>query len=348
MSTADRALGAKPMRVALLLFTRNDLPAAWEQIRSLAGSVDEVVVVDSSDPREWEATRGSAPTAVPVHVSRVLPTGYADVFHPYGVAHVSSEWTLRLDTDEDVSDALLARLRSLGAEDAYLVPRWEAQLRTITLQLRLFRTAAYAPAAPAYAHPRIRGTVRVLPRAERIVHRADFRDYSAGGGRARRYVGVESYERPFAEEARSAGSAGPGTASDSVPSADGGVRPRTLRPLSPVAARVRLGAETVRNGLSTLSPRSARFIWSYGMVRLRYEESLPPGDREARLRIAADIRAHESMTRYLGFDDIPYVDRLSQSWDWTADGPTLLERLLRYRYAHGHPLRAFSDLAAGS
>jgi hypothetical protein len=315
--------------VALLIFSRNDLPSAWTVVRSLTEVVDEVVVVDSSDPDRFAEGMARPPAPAGVRVLRVVPTGSADLLHPYGVAHVRSDWTLRVDTDEEVSDELRRRLGTLGDSDGYLVPRWEVGLRAYTWHVRLFRTHAYVPAVPAFANPTVRGTLRPLARRERLVHHADFRQYGAGGDRWTRYADVESYERPFSRS----------YARSTLSPFDRGVGPweRTDRPLSPPAARFVLGVEAVRSWLTTGSWRFASFVWRYGLGRISYAERLGGDERSVRLAVTAEIRAAGGMVRYLGFDDAAYVDRLTADWAWSSDGPELLEELLRYRHAHGRP-----------
>ncbi|HXQ93715.1 MAG TPA: glycosyltransferase [Thermoplasmata archaeon] len=334
MTTAARS--ARRPTVALLIFTRNDLPAAWEVVRRIAGPVDEVVVVDSSDPAQFEVGRRGAPPEPPVRVVRCLPTGYIDIVIPFGVAHVRSDWTLRLDTDEEVTPDLWERLLRLDDVGGYLVPRWEAQLGSSTTHLRLFRTRSYAPATPAYDHARIRGPVRELPRSERIVHHADFRAYEGRGEKAGRNVGPESYERPFTRAYAKAVLFG----SSGAPSSRGG------EPLGPISSRLVLAVDALRTWLSTGTWRSARFVWRYGLARRAFVESLSPADQERRLTIAGEIRASGSMTTYLGFDDPGYLAKLTAEWDWSADGPVLLDRLLQYRHAHGRPVASLSDLGS--
>jgi hypothetical protein len=73
------------------------------------------------------------------------------------------------------------------------------------------------------------------------------------------------------------------------------------------------------------------------LARLRFLEGRPEAERGQRLAIAREIQSSGGMTAYLGFDDPTYLDRLTRSWDWSSDGPALLDRLLLYRHTHGRP-----------
>jgi hypothetical protein len=272
---APRRADERPS-VALLMFSRNDLDQVWLRVQSLAGAIDEVVVVDSSDPPQYEAGRRSAPTVAPLQLLRAIPTGYADVLHPYGVAHVTSEWTFRLDADEVVSDPLRTRLRSPGPADGYFVPRWEAQLHAFSDQLRLFRTASYTAADPSFAHPGIHGTVASLRRDERIVHLADYRAFRIGGSKAARYANIESFERPLTTEYARA--AVPMRRANPVRTGPhrGAENSRPPRPLSPTLAKAVLGLEALRSWAETGAPDLRGSIGSTVAPVLRSSNDCPP------------------------------------------------------------------------
>jgi hypothetical protein len=317
--------------VALLLFSRNDLEAALTLVRAIRGLVDEVVLVDSSDPAQI-AARTDDLEVLSVRTYRTLPTGYVDVLVPYGVSRVVSDWTLRMDTDEELSPGLRSRLRTVGSHDAYVLPRWERDLGVFTPQLRLFRTRAYVPAPMAFLDPEIRGTVGTLPSDAFLIHRAPYGSFLDSHVRGARYLNVESYERPFngrfAQEAltiraRRREVVLPG-------GRDAGSRPDA--PVSFAASRFLLELDPLLGLLRTGSVRFSRFQRRYGLARWRFVHALDDSEQRRRLETSKEIRAAGGMSRYLGFDDFDYLDRLREEFDWTIGGPELLERLLRYRH----------------
>ncbi|MCI4351180.1 MAG: hypothetical protein L3K15_06680 [Thermoplasmata archaeon] len=323
--------------VALLMFTCNDLEAAVRRIERLRNHVDEVVLVDSSDPRVLARShRRLQELAVRVH--RAIPTGYVDLLRPYGVSQVSSAWTLLLDTDEELSPRLTGRLGFPGDLDAYWVPRYELQLGAYTRQLRFFRTSAYAPGPATYGHPEIHGNVGHLPPGEFLIHHRDFTTYLGAPDRSEGLLTIESYERPFTRRMARELLAFGGACSYRGPTWSI-IGPTHLDDeLSPPASRLLLWLEFFRRWATTRNLRFARADRAYGLARWNFARLLSTEVRRFRVEVAREVRRAGGMLRYLGFDDFRYLDRLTATFRWNRKGPQVLEELLRYRHDSGRPI----------
>ncbi len=264
--------------VALLTFNRNDSRATVELVRRLTGHVDEVVVIDSSEEAGWTDLLGGLRFPRERAV-RSIPTGYADLLQPLGVAEVSSEWVFYCDPDEDPSPGLLGRLEHLDGADAFVVPRWERAVGAYTPHLRLFRKAAFLPPDPAYAFPTIRGTTRKLPRSERLVHRRDYRS-ALEGDYATRVMDLESFERPVDNRwIRSVLSGSIGRRADPTP---GHRVHQRERPVSEPAAALAAGLISIRELAKSGSPAWAKFQWRYHRARAWFQNQLPLDERRRR------------------------------------------------------------------
>jgi hypothetical protein len=327
--------------VALLMFTCNDLDQALLRIETVRDQVDEIVVIDSSEPMHLGPRRRHFED-LSVRIHRALPTGYVDLLRPYGVSRVSSEWTLLLETDEEPSPGLMARLSTPGEMDAYWVPRYEQQLRGTTRHLRLFRTRAYAPGAEAYGHPQIRGRIGGLAPGEFLVHHRDFGRYLEGRDRSRRLLTIESYERPFTGRMARQLLTFRGRGSETLWPGSRLLAARLDEELSGPASHLVLWLEFLRSVATTGNLRLARFDRSYGLARWRFLQHLTTADRTLRLEIARELRRGGGMLRYLGFEDFGYVERLTAEFGWDRTGSEVLETLLHFRHEQGHPMPHFS------
>jgi len=329
--------------VALLTFDRNDPTRTLGLVRRLSDHVQETVVVDSSDPAPWGVLEaGLHPPGQ--RAVRVIPTGYADLLQPVGVDEITSEWVFYCDPDEEPSPDLLRRIANPEGADAFVVPRWERTLGAYTPHLRLYRREAFIAPNPAYAFPGIHGVVRKLPRNECLVHHRDYRSALEDDYRTR-VMDLESFERPV-DAAWFRGALRPAFRGSSTAPPETPTSPPP-RPISDAAATLATAAVAARELLLTGSPASAAFRWRYHRARLRFQAELSPQERRRRSEINQATRAGGGLIRYLGFDRPQYVRSLSASFTWDLDGPTVLHRLIDFRFEQGAPMPSWEPNPSG-
>ncbi len=112
-----RRRGRRPPRLCLSLIARDEAAFLDACLSSVAGLVDEIVVVDTG-------SADATPAVARQHGARVYPYPWADDFaaaRNHGLERVTSEWVLVLDCDEVLQSDDHARLRSLmtAGADAY-------------------------------------------------------------------------------------------------------------------------------------------------------------------------------------------------------------------------------------
>ena len=314
--------------ISLLVYSCRDTDRANALLDSVAGLFDEVHVVDSSPPAEYERFRARRTGSVAFH--RVLPVGYVDLLRPYGLAQVRTDRVLVLDTDERLSEGLRAALPTLTGADGYVLPRHEVSLGAYTYHLRLFRPGRARYPAETWGFPAVRGPTATLDRSCALLHLADHGDYLARDDRAGRYLWVESIERPF--------TLGSGRAGAGTPLAWG--RASGSNPEPEVLARLTEWWAAARTLLRSGRPALARFQRQYDRRRREYFYHLPAEEQAQRIRLRDEIRGAGGLVAYLGFDRPPYVDALTSEFGWDREGPEVLRRLIAYRLREGHPLPA--------
>src|SRR5256885_9800839 len=290
------------MAVALLMFNLNEPEGIVRNLRSMQGVVDEIVIVDSSSPADHEALlRLTSPYSV--RVFHVLPFGFPEPVRPFGTSKVESDYALVLDADEEPSERLKADLRKLNTDDAYVLPRFEEQLRSYTFHLRLFRATAVRYRQRSFDFPDVDGQIGYLGKAHRIVHHANYESYLEDKSRAERYFMIENIERPFNRRyLQEALTLRLGGRSVSIPFADR-LQDRPDTPLSSSTARGAVEIEFLRDLLMGKGLRAASFNRRYAFRKWRFFLELPDSERSFLCGLAQDIQHSGGLFAYLGVDN---------------------------------------------
>lgn len=323
---------------ALLMFNRNEAVGILRNARDLQAYVDEIVVIDSSDPSVHESFLRQA-AEFDVRVIRALPLDNTDVLRSFGCANVEAEYVIVLDADEEASATLAADLRSLTVHEAYLVPEWEEGLRCYSYHPRVFRKDAVRFRGRSFDFPEVRGTMGRLDRDHCILHHAGYDRFFLEKPWRANYFEIEDYERPYAGE----------FLSDALAIRVGERRLRL--PLSraadddgrlgsPVAVTLAEGLRFVATVLTGGGWRAARFRRRYNLARYRRFASLDPEERRRRISIARALREQGDMVHFLGLDDPDYVRQLTRSYDWATPPIHVYRALIEHRIAHGRPLES--------
>jgi len=321
--------------LGLLTYSRNDVDGVLRNVRLLRPLVDEVVVVDSSLPPQRTAlSRELRPPEE--RICPVPPLGVGDLLRPFGVARMSTDRVLQLDSDEVLSPELLSSLPRLLESEAYVVPRLEVGTRGFTYHMRLFRRTCVEYLGPSCGFPRVRGRTDVLPRRLHILHHAPRgRHYWSEGDRRRRYLLSDLLERPYDRRylRRTLGLEARGPRAESQDNTEAG----GYRPLSDVAVAFSLLVEAGRALLTTASPGIARMGIEQGRERIAFWNRLTSEEKSWVADTSQGVREAGGLVQFLGLDEAAYVERLNEAFDATVDGPSLLGFLLHVRSQTGHP-----------
>lgn len=324
------------MSVALLMFNLDDNEGILRNIRLLGSAVDEIAIVDSSSPERSEVLSRQVEESGG-KLYRVLPLGFVDPLRPFGLTKVQSEHVFILDADEEATESLKSHLRKLTARDAYVVPRFEAELRSYTHHMRVFRRRAVHYRHRSFDFPEVDGSIGWLAKTHRIIHHAHYRNYFLDKERAERYSTIENIERPFTRRyLREATTFRLRNRSISLrgapPSRNG---PAFL--LSPPMIRAAIGMEFLRDLAVGKGISAASFGRRYSQAKWQFFRDLSKPARDELIAIAQDVDRYGGLFGYLGLNDRSYVERLTAGFRWDLRGIDVYTNLLRYRHRHGRP-----------
>jgi len=85
--------------VSLLMFNRNENEGIIKNVKLLKDAVDEIVIIDNSDPERYNQLKNSL-KPFSVKLFRTLSLGYADPLFYYGINKTSSQYIFLLSADE--------------------------------------------------------------------------------------------------------------------------------------------------------------------------------------------------------------------------------------------------------
>jgi len=96
--------------ISLLMFNRNENEGIIRNVKLLKDAVDEIVVIDNSDPEKYKQLKNSLKN-FKVKLFRTLPLGYVEPLYYYGINKTTSEYILKLDADEEPSKELIKKIK---------------------------------------------------------------------------------------------------------------------------------------------------------------------------------------------------------------------------------------------
>ncbi|MCI4347271.1 MAG: hypothetical protein L3J97_01465 [Thermoplasmata archaeon] len=324
--------------LALLMFNRNEGSGIRANVRALDAVVDEALLVDSSDPEEFQRLNSDL-GSTKVRVLRAFPMGCTEPLRQWALRHVAADRVLSLDSDEEAAPELIRAVRTLDSADGYFLPRREESLGAYSYQLRLHRRGFLAYRGTIHEAPRINGrTERLLPPLE-IVHHADYRDYLGAARRGEGYLLIEAYERPFTprhlrQEYRgflARAVLGTGDAA-----------------ISPAQAWLLIASHRLRryNPLNGLRGDflTGKYLARYVRARFEWFRAMSESERRLAVAVAGEIESAGGVVKYLGLDRPGYIEQLTETFPWNQEGAAVLRGLLVYRHQFGAPLPDWASL----
>lgn len=141
--------------------------------------IDEAVVIDSSNPKDFASLRAGARKLKNVRLFHAIALGYAEPLRTYGISKCRNQWILLLDTDETPSEELKNNLKQIVDRadfDVLKIKRYEhisggSRAGFFTWQVRLFRKKGLEWLGLIHDAPRIYGKLKKLsPRFGHIDH----------------------------------------------------------------------------------------------------------------------------------------------------------------------------------
>ncbi|MDE1824681.1 MAG: hypothetical protein KGH74_05300, partial [Candidatus Micrarchaeota archaeon] len=189
--------------ISALIFCRNDIDKAVGLINDLYNTVDEIVVVDSSDARNSRKLLSTKKTEelTKLRIYHAIALGLADPLFMYGMGKCRSEWVLLMGTDERLSPALRKDLKKLIETDSakaftlrnYIMLNNKKATDFVTWQIRIFKKSSASFKGLLHEQPEINGAVEKLGDDKYCIKHYVVRMLS--GKSSIEYDKLEKYER---------------------------------------------------------------------------------------------------------------------------------------------------------
>ena len=167
--------------LSLLIFSRNDTANALDLAKSMLNTVDQVVVIDSSDKEEHKKLIEKSSQNHKIEVYYTVPMGMTEPIRYYAFTKCKNEWVLLLDTDERLSSKFVDDIKGVinnAKCTAFAIKRYEESTATahtqfFTWQTRLFMKDRVLFKGMIHEQPVVHGRLCTLDDKYFIAHRTD-------------------------------------------------------------------------------------------------------------------------------------------------------------------------------
>ncbi len=320
-----------PPDITLLVFSRNDLTLVKDLIEEVNPLVNDIEVIESSDPEKHVDFLLWAKNNNKIRVFYVPPLGYPDLLRPYSFTKCNNDWILLLDADERLSENLKRDLRNIIGNDIaevygiYRYPGTKEGKRlsnTRTLQIRLFNKNFLEEKGLMHKIPRSTGRYRVLPDKYHIIHLVKDKV-----NRLPEYTKLDQFSR---------------MSYNNLPAK---IRPlfkilNVYNPHNPESELTNKAyfllflAEEVYSGFATKNLRRLFQCWRYSKAKLERYKGFKKHDRNGLMfKISQQVNS-EGMVNFLHFDSPEVVEQLNSIKEmWNLEGSDFLIRLMIKQYA---------------
>ena len=193
-------------KLSVLIPSLNDIDTLLALIEHLQGVADQIVVVDSSAPKEAKRLRlmKEGLKRKKTTVFTAIATGFSEPIRQYGITKCIHNWVLLLDTDERLNPQLMADIKGIitNTKDAgFLMRRYEYEYTMekpawISRQLRLYKGGLTRYKGDMHEQPNVNGKVALLDEKYYIIHNtAEHKSKAVKKYNYKVSYGLESYLR---------------------------------------------------------------------------------------------------------------------------------------------------------
>jgi glycosyltransferase involved in cell wall biosynthesis len=327
------------------MFNRNENDGIIRNIKILKDYVDEIVIVDSSDPSKYEELKKALEKeglSNKVKLLRFFPTGHVEPAFAYGIQHVSSDRIIRLDADEEPTEWFIEAIKKIK-EGSFNYPVYnvalidEEGINIVYKPMVVFRKDAIK---------RITGIIHTGIefnfKAKDLIKDAYVEHHEkkpTRGAISKNYLEIETYERPIE------------VVIEYLKEEDGFLG-RLIsftynylpKPLNRYLTATIVGLSSGKYYIVQSPPHPTLSNIKYFNAVLKYFESLPKEEQELRTQIAREMKEAGGVIKYLGLDDEKRVERLTATVDWNKRGLENFIGLILYRHFTGKPADDFSEV----
>ncbi|ADN50927.1 glycosyltransferase [Vulcanisaeta distributa] len=313
----------------LLIFNRNEVVGTLRLIKLLNNTVDEIVIIDSSDPPKYrELMDRLMKYGSKIIVFKTIPLGHVEPLRMYGLSKISTDYVLLLDTDEIPNDKLIINLRRYNEYDGYIINRYEVALRTISEQVRLFKRNKVLFRGIIHENPEILGSKAKLSNGEYIIHLAG--KLNASASNYSKYIIIELFSRyPYLLNNLLINRFKRKTYYKST---------TIVHVLNAILILIYFKA------MSLLKPGDAEMWFSYFMDLLKIFINIPSKYRKILMNISQEIYENNGIINYLCLNNPNIVESLTGTYTWDIPGHKVFQYLILYRYKYKKCAQDFNDV----
>jgi len=311
------------MEIALLMFNYNENDGIIRNIELLKDTVDEILIVDSSNIINFRNLKNKYDNLSKLKILRVFPMEFVEPFRMFALKNINSEYVLYLDADEEPNDELIKYLKNLSDDiSGYYILRYERSLKCYDYQLRLYKKENTFYEGMIHEFPKINGKTQKLNDKKLIIHYAGLNSYI---NVRPSYLLIEAYERPFSIFYLSLNSK-----IIKFFGKDENILPIIFVYLFDFLLFLRRTLN--HNSLKFKTYRNDRFLMKYTISRYKYFMRLRCKDDL--IKINMDIIQNGGLIKYLNLDNINYVNKLTENFNWSKNGIDIFKELIDYRYKY--------------
>lgn len=326
-------------RISLLTFSLNDTLNIKNNLAPYFHYFDEIVIIDSSSPQNYETLKAYLTEFQNVKLYHVLPLGYADPLRMYALSKCTGEYVLYLDADEEPSDTLLDHLKSMildSDSDGFYIIRYElGEMRNFdkshvySLQLRLIKpNAVYT------------GMIHEVARVKNKVSKLDNKFYLKHYGKrdSENYPEIEAILNPFTfgkylKYLDKKGLHFRGFSSKMIQKINKMELPLMLSILfSSFFSILYYIKKLPQKGL--IKYLYFDLLYNLNVIKHYYKKSRK--ERRFLIHISQEIEANGGLIKFLGLDNQDYVEKISDTFDWKIPGIYTLKFLINYKIKNGY------------
>jgi len=326
--------------VSLLMFNRNENEGIIRNVKLLHSAVDEIVIIDSSDPEKYKQLKSSLKNfKVKVKLFSTLPLGYADPLQYYGLNKTSSHYVLALDSDEEPSRELIKKIKKRNfLYNVYDVLEKDENGRTLWYKPMLFvKDSINKITGIIHTSTEFNEKPKKLSPKAFVIHHEKLTRSSVN----KNYMEIENYEKPikiYIEDLKKRRKF------------VGNLLSFTYDLPKPInvyltAFEIGFGGSIINNlqyGISNLNLHYViPLITKYNINKIKIFNNLSKEEQELRIKIAKEIQECGGVIKYLGLDKDYIVENLTKTFKWDMSGVEAFRRLLLYRHSHNKPAYKF-------
>jgi len=323
--------------VSLLMFNRNENEGIIRSVRLLHNAVDEIVIIDSSDPEKGEQLKESL-KSFNVKIYRALTLGYADPLYYYGISKTSSDYILKLDADEEPSKELIKKIEERNFLYSVYNIHWKTEASySLGYKPIVLFTKNSIKKITGIIHTAIeyKYTAKNFPKDAYMIHHDKPRSNIR-----KNYIEIESYERPVQlylenlKKRRKVLGNFLSLAFD-LPKPVNFYLTAFLTSFGGAAINMLENCSDLKNCSDLISTIHLNSFWfNYEIAKMKYFYDLSKSEQKLRLKIAREIYECGGIIPYLGLNKTAYIENLTKTFKFDMPGIEAFKKLVLYRHFH--------------